>query len=167
MKILYRTIMGSRLYGLAREDSDYDWLNIVDGQFKTTQAVNKITGQDETVMSLTSFINEANSGVPRALEAMFSHKAEIDKIAQFRANFRAGSNYNVYLGIMKRIALTEKYDDFKHRRHILRLGLNMKDLRTWGRFNPTLSKIDIEMVNSLAALPMEHVYNDALVIAWS
>jgi len=68
---------------------------------------------------------------------------------------------------MKRMALTPKWDDFKHRRHVLRLALNVRTMRERSRFNPTLPSKQILVLNSLAKNPMENVYKDALAIARS
>lgn len=164
MEILYKTIHGSRLYGLAHEDSDYDWYTVVAGSRKTSQ---KITGdQDNTIVDFGTFVRQAQTGAPQALEAMFSTQAEVDHIAAFRAGFRAGTNYDAYRGIMKRIALTPKWDDDKHRRLVLRLGMSMSELRRTGRFDPTLSRAQAMALNKASARwTMEHSYRVAKALA--
>lgn len=161
MDILFKTIHGSRLYGLSHESSDYDWYTVVSGHRKISQ---KIHGdQDNTIVDFGTFVKHANAGAPQALEAMFSQKAEIDKIADFRAAFVAGKNYNTFRGIMKRVSKTEKWDDFKHRRLVLRLGFEAWELARYGRFNPTLDIRDIIYINSIAeSEDMSYVYDLAL-----
>lgn len=165
--VLFRTIHGSRLYGLDHEDSDFDWYVVVEKAVtkKKKFITQHISGrEDVTTVDFGTWQNLCMSGEPKALEAMFSQKAHVDRIKEFRNAFKAGYEYGPYYGIMKRMSI-EHPNSFKHKRHILRLAINLKDLQATGRFNPTLSKVELAMVNSLAELDMEHVYNDALAIA--
>jgi len=168
-KLLFKTPSGSRLYGLGHEDSDYDYYAVVDRvkKKKAKFSVHLIVGAvDTTTVDFGTWVNQCQAGVPLALEAMFSQQAIVDEISDFRNSFVAGTDYSKYLGVMKAMRY-EHEDSFKHKRHILRLALNMKGLRERGRFNPTLNRVEIELINSLAKLPMENVYNDALALAWS
>lgn len=169
MDVLFKTIHGSRLYGLAHDNSDWDYYTVIDKvkQKKARYATHSIVdGVDSNVVDFGTWVDLCQRGVPQALEAMFSTKAEVDRISEFRSAFMAGTNYDGYLGIMKHMYY-EHPDSFKHKRHLLRLALNMKSLRKYGRFDPTLNRPQIALINSLAKLPMEHVYNDALALAWS
>lgn len=155
MKILYKTIHGSRLYGLDHADSDYDWYTVVEGHRKISH---KIHGkEDNTIVDFATFVKHAYAGAPQALEAMFSTKAEVDEISYFRSAFVAGTNYDAYRGIMKSIALTPKWDDFKHKRHVMRLGLNMGELARTGKCWPTLRPDTIKLISWYA----EHMDMDA------
>lgn len=169
MHVLYKTPAGSRLYGLSTPESDFDYYTIVD-KVKTKRAKfikhTIVDDIDETVLDLGTWLNQCQGGAPQALEAMFSEMALIDHIESFRRQFVAGTNYNRYLSIMKQMSI-DYADSYKHKRHILRLALNMKGLRERGRFNPTLDRLSIELINSLAKLPMNRVYDDALALAWS
>jgi hypothetical protein len=167
--LLFRTPAGSRLYGLENEDSDYDWYSVVERvpKKRLTFTTHSIVGdQDNTVVDFGTWVNACQAGVPQALEAMFSTKAKVDRIAEYRAGFKAGTDYSKYLGTMKKMS-HEHPDSFKHKRHILRLALNMKGLRERNRFDPTLDRVQIALINGLAKLDMENVYNDALALAWS
>lgn len=169
MNIIYKTVSGSRLYGLAHADSDYDYYTVVDKpRTKKARYIKHsiVDGIDSTYVDFGTWVNLCQAGIPTALEAMFSQQAMVDDIADFRADFVAGTNFDAYLGVMKHMR-HEHPDSYKHKRHLIRLGKNMRDIRAYGRFDPTLSAEDIELVNELAKLPMEHVYNDALAIAWS
>lgn len=169
--VLFKTIHGSRLYGLSHENSDYDFYTVVD-KVKTAKAkysTHKIVdNEDSVVVDFGTWVNFCTRGVPQALEAMFATDPFVqkDKVADFRAGFRVGTDevLDRYLRTIKSFALQ---DDFKHKRHALRLALNMRSLREHGRFNPTLDRVSAELVNSLAKLPAEHVYNDALALAWA
>lgn len=164
MDILLKTITGSRLYGLAHDDSDYDYLTVVPGKRKTVQTI--VGNQDNRIMSFGTFVLEARNGAPAALEAMFSEKAEIDYITEFRRAFRAGTNYDAYRGIMKRISKTPKWDDEKHRRLVIRLGLNLGELRMKNRFHPTLTMVESESIIHLAKYyDMPWCYDLALDLA--
>jgi hypothetical protein len=170
-KILYKTVHGSRLYGLSHENSDYDWYTVVD-KVKTSKAkfsTHKVIDEtDSVVVDFGTWVDQCTKGVPQALEAMFSSMATVDEIEEFRSSFYVGSGqvYDRYLRTIKSFAYSEK-DPFKRKRHALRLALNMKQMRGYGRFNPTLGRVESALVTSLAKLPAEYVYNDALALAWS
>ncbi len=171
MEILLRTPVGSRLYGLDSPDSDFDYYTVVklpEGEFtnkaKYQRYLDKVVpGVDETISDLSTFMELAKAGHPQALEAMFSQMTLVDRIEGMRAAFVAGS-FKPYLGIMENIR--DKFpDSYKHKRHVLRLANNVKSIRARGRFNPTLTVLERELINSLAKMPMDKVYNDAMIIA--
>lgn len=169
--VLFRTEHGSRLYGLSHADSDYDYYTVVDkvktakAHYSTHKIVDKL---DSVVVDFGTFLDNCRKGVPQALEAMFASEEHVllDEIGPLRAGYRVGSDevWDRYLRTIKSFALE---DTFKHKRHALRLALNLKDLMASGRFDPTLDAVSIELVNELAdKLSAEHVYNDALAIVW-
>jgi hypothetical protein len=169
--ILYKTIHGSRLYGMAKPDSDYDYFTVVDKVKNRRAKYAKHTivdSLDSNVVDFGTFMNGCSRGVPQYLEAMFSTNPEIDEIADLRAGYRVGTHevLDRYLRTIKSFSFDEK-NPFKSKRHALRLALNFKEIRTRGRFNPKLDRIQIALINSLAELSAENVYNDALAIAWS
>lgn len=168
MKVLFKTIAGSRLYGLAHEGSDWDYYTVVDRVAKKKAAYHThsiIDGVDSQVLDFGTWINDCQKGIPQALEAMFSQKAEVDLIPEFRAGFKAGTNYDAYRGMMKTLSV-EHAESFKHRRHILRLGLNLSDLLSHGRFNPTLAEYEINFVNYFAENHnMDACYEHAKMLA--
>lgn len=170
--VLFRTQHGSRLYGLSHADSDHDYYTVVE-KVKTKKAhfsTHKIVDElDSVVVDFGTWVDYCAKGVPQALEAMFASgpAVEVDRIEAFRTGFRVGTDevLDRYLRTIKSFALQ---DDFKHKRHALRLALNMKEIRTRGRFNPTLDRVQIALINSLAdKLSPENVYTDALALAWS
>lgn len=169
MKILYKTIHGSRLYGLAHENSDWDYYTVVDKvkNKKAKYATHRIIdGVDSVVVDFGTWVNLCQKGVPQALEAMFSEQAEIDLIPEFRAGFVAGTNFEAYRGVMKTMAM--EFDDFKHKRHVLRLGYNLHDVARDGRFNPTLGIEKVELINMYAnSLDMDSCYDLAKRIAYT
>jgi predicted nucleotidyltransferase len=169
MKILYKTIAGSRLYGLAHEASDWDYYTVVDRVVKKKAAYHThtiIDGVDSQVVDFGTWVNDCQRGVPQALEAMFSQKAEVDTIPEFRASFKAGTEYYAYNSIMK-VMKFEHADSFKHRRHMIRLGLNLDDLRRYGRFNPTLEPWMVRFSTEFANThTMEECYIYAQLVAY-
>lgn len=167
MDVLFKTVHGSKLYGLSHENSDDDFYTVV-SKVKTAKArysTHKINGtEDSVVVDFGTWLDQCRKGVPQALEAMFSDKPLVDEIGDLRSGFRVGTEvYDTYFRTMKSFALS---DEFKKRRHALRLGFSMRDIRREGRFNPTLTPMRIEVVNGLATLPQAHVYDWAKRIAW-
>ncbi len=152
MNILYKTISGSRLYGTAHPNSDWDYYTVVDRVPKKKAKYHThsiIDGLDSNVLDFGTWILECQAGVPQALEAMFSRRPEFDRLSEFRAAFRGGTETRAYTGMMKTMCM-EHPDSFKHRRHQLRLGLNLQDLRETGRFNPTMSNHEIAWASNFA-----------------
>lgn len=167
MHVLFKTIHGSRLYGLHHADSDYDYYTVVD-KVKTAKARYStqtiVDSQDSLVIDFGTWVDLCTKGVPQALEAMFSPVPEVDDIADFRRGFRVGTQvYDTYLRTIKSFALAEGY---KRKRHALRLALNMAELGRSGRFNPRLSDEDVKYISAMAHKSHEDVYGLAKCIAW-
>ena len=74
--ILLKTIHGSRLSGLARPDSDWDWYTVTD-QGKARQTIQG--DQDNIVVGLDEFLLRVGLGEPQALIALWSPLAEMDR----------------------------------------------------------------------------------------
>lgn len=176
-KILFSTPHGSHLYGLANEDSDNDYYTVVTKmpvdhrwgrQTRSKYAKQKIQdGEDHLVIDLGTWLEQCRSGVPQALEAMFSNEATVDHLYALRSGYRVGTGvYDRYLRTIKSFALSED-DGFKRRRHALRLAHNLADIRRYGRFEPTLTEEGALFCTAWADLSGEEVYQMALEIAWS
>lgn len=176
-EVLFKTVHGSRLYGLANANSDEDFYTVVTKkqtdtrigkQTRARYAKQKINGaEDSMVVDFGTWVEMCRSGVPQALEAMFSNMpVGDDRIADFRSSFRVGTEvYERYLRTIKSFALAED-DSIKRRRHALRLALNLNEMARTGRFNPTLSQEDAEYVTLYATKSHSDVYGLALCIAW-
>jgi predicted nucleotidyltransferase len=173
---LFKTVHGSHLYGLAHAGSDNDYYTVVtkkevDTRFgkqtRSRYAKQKIDGtEDSMVVDFGTWVEMCKSGVPQALEAMFSTMPMEDSIADFRASFRVGTEaYDRYLRTIKSFALSED-NNFKKRRHALRLALNLQEIGRTGRFNPTLSKEDARYIGNMSYKGNEDVYGLAKSIAW-
>lgn len=144
MTLLLRTIHGSRLYGLHHDGSDYDYFEVHGfDKFRSKQSV--VDGVDTLRVSLDTFIRRASAGSPQALEAMWSHKAEVDLIP-WRFNFAPDRAVmeDAYIRTIKNFSLSPTR---KRRRHGWRLKLNYSDFINYGSFNPTLSSGQIDTIN--------------------
>lgn len=175
MTTLFKTVHGSRLYGLAHAGSDEDFYTVLakkpylgKGQGKARYAKQTIVGaEDSMVVDFGTWVEMCKSGVPQALEAMFSGMALTDEIEDFRASFRVGTEvYERYMRTIKSFALSED-PGFKKKRHALRLALNLAEMGATGRFNPTLSEADATYITD-RAIGRSHsdVYGEAMCIAW-
>lgn len=148
--ILLRTIHGSHLYGLAHADSDRDIYEV----FATTRTARKrnikqtiVNGIDKTSVDMSTFMHMVDECVPQALEALWSPVAEIDNINSFRTQYRVNraKMKEVYIRTARKFA---EIDDVKHKRHALRLILNLGTTLEYGKFNPQLSATDLIILNA-------------------
>jgi len=151
---LFKTIHGSKLYGLSHKGSDDDFYVITPTR-RVARAINakqKIDGKNDTTsMDFASFISLSQRGVPQALEAMFSKKAESPYFEEYRQGYFASDPVviHTYMRTIKSFSLSTK-DPFKRKRHAMRIALNLEELIYTGRFNPTLSKINAMKITRLA-----------------
>lgn len=170
MDVLFKTVHGSRLYGLNHAGSDEDFYTVV-SKVKTKKAKyakqSIVDGIDSMTMDIGTWLRYCEMGVPQALEAMFSQMAIVDHIGPLRAQYHVGTGvYERYLRTIKSFALNDE-DSFKKKRHAVRLSFNLRDIRETGRFNPTLTPMQKEICSRSANLSGETVYEIAKSIAWS
>ncbi len=119
---------------------------------------------DSVVLDFGTWLKQCREGVPQALEAMFSNMAVHDELGAFRANYRVGTQvFETYYRTIKSFALQEEY---KKKRHALRLALNLQEMGETGRFSPTLSAEDARYVSDMATKSNNDVYGLALCLAW-
>lgn len=171
-QMLFKTVHGSRLYGLHHAGSDEDFYTVytkvptLGKQVKSKYSKQTIVdGVDTMALDLGTWLGQCQMGVPQALEAMFSELPIMDDISHLRRSYRAtGAEVQArYLRTIKSFCLAE---EFKKKRHGLRLALNLQELMRTGRFNPTLSPVDIEFVSDYARKGNDDVYGLALCIAY-
>lgn len=174
---LFKTVHGSHLYGLSHANSDNDFYTVVTKeqtpprfgkQTRARYAKQKIDGDlDSMVVDFGTWVEMCKSGVPQALEAMFSSMpVGDDRIADFRSSFRVGTGvYERYFRTIKSFALAED-ESRKKRRHALRLALNLAEMSRTGRFNPTLSAEDARYITNMSYKGHDDVYGLAKCIAW-
>jgi hypothetical protein len=145
---ILETVHGSRLYGLGRSTSDHDLFRVV----PTGRTRQRVTGEDDvTVMGLDVFLGHVFAGSHQSCEALFSPLAEIDPryLPLFRGLRVTGADA---FARYRRTIHSFSYGDTKKRRHAVRLGYNLADLRREGRFNPVLTPGQHDMVVLLAEL---------------
>lgn len=150
--LLFRTIHGSRLYGLNHAGSDYDYWEV----HTNTKYDNKrkeisqtiVNGLDVVKMNLSTFMLYADRSSHQVLDCMFSQQAETDLIGDLRANYRL--NTGTFVPLYRRTIphfgdrevggkLTEEFVH-KSKRHAARMCFQLQDGLEYGRFNPTLSE---------------------------
>lgn len=144
MTVLLRTIHGSHLYGLAHKGSDKDIYEVIATKRTARKRNIKQTivdGVDKTVVDLSTFMHMVDECVPQALEALWTPVAEVDKLHEFRTQYRVNraKMKEVYIRTALNFA---KNDDVKRRRHAIRLLLNLGAALEYGKFNPRLSEMD-------------------------
>lgn len=162
---ILKTIHGSHLYGLARENSDLDTYEVFIGGDKR-RAEQRLDGQDDIVrIHLDRFLDQVNKGVPQALETLFSPQADKHpewapylnslrpSLDQARATYRR-TIYNFAFrhggrtgAALDRAKATER---LKIRRHALRLAVNLHELMVAGRFNPSFSSDQANWLTDVA-----------------
>lgn len=173
---MFKTIHGSRLYGLNHANSDEDFYTVVTktpvdsrwGRQTRARYAKQTTqnGEDSMVVDFGTWVEMCRNGVPQALEAMFSEMPIEDRIEDFRRGFRVGTEvYARYFRTIKSFALADDSTG-KKRRHALRLALNLRDIGRYGRFNPTLSAEDARYITFMAGKGHEDTYGLALCIAY-
>lgn len=167
MDVLFKTVHGSHLYGLAHADSDNDYYTVVDKvkNKRARYAKQKISadGEDSMVVDFGTWMGMLQSGVPQACEAVFSQMPLVDRLGPFRDSFRLGTGANErYLRTITSFTMTQ---DNKRKRHGLRLALNMHDFTRAGRFNPTLTPNEVDYVTEEAKKDCDAVYAKAMTIA--
>lgn len=150
--LIFSTVHGSHLYGLAHEGSDLDVYEVYEG--KSLKLHQKTDGLDDSVRgTLDAFLVRAYTGSHQSVEALFSEQKQwapgmhrmwghyIDNIL-----IRGPEVFAKYERTIKKFS----YGDFKRRRHAARLSLNLRSLREYGRFNPTLSQPEVVLCNAYA-----------------
>ena len=164
--ILLQTIHGSRLSGLARPDSDWDWYTVVDNG-KTRQ---RISGdQDKLTVTLDDFLNHVADGEVAALCALWSPVADIEPnykplfmslhpsmMGAARKFGGAITAFSVF-GTGQRNRPVGGFDaiDIKAKQHMLRLSLLLANLWLYGHFNPQLDAQTIRWITGTARTDQE------------
>lgn len=152
-EVIFTTIHGSRLYGFAHPDSDYDTFTVTTSRSpKAHQSIRD--DSDHFTVGLGRFLDLATSGSHQSVEALFSpYKvwADTDAARQYRPmleSIRVGGVAEKF----ERTILKFSYGDFKRRRHACRLSLALDSLRVHGRMNPALNEWQIGWCNRTAEL---------------
>lgn len=148
-KTILVTVHGSHLYGLNHSESDVDFFRVVESDLRTEQVVSG--GFDVVTMGLKSFLRHVFDGSHQSCEALFSPVAYIDpKYRSFFAGIRVTGEDA--FARYRRTIHSFSYGDGKKRRHAVRLGYNLRDLRYAGRFNPEMTEDQILKIGVLSNL---------------
>lgn len=151
--VLLDTPIGSRMYGLSHEGSDYDTYRVVSElsgrrKNKTKHSIKGVA--DVFTVDMKTFMYHAHTAAPQALEAMFSPVATVDALTGYRNGFRVSLS-EMHLSYRERISI-ESRNGMKQRRHALRWALNFREaIERDGVFNPVLSEKDAEWVKENAS----------------
>lgn len=152
--LIFMTVHGSHLYGMAHEGSDRDYYLVYEGTDpKLRQRV--VDGADVVRGTVDAFLTRAVSGSHQSVEALFSPFKVYPSLEMrerwdplFEGLRITGPEvFEKYERTIRKFC----YGDFKRRRHAVRLAQNLKGLRGNGRFNPDMTAEEIEMANTLAA----------------
>lgn len=138
-KLLFRTVHGSHLYGLAHAASDTDWYEVWDelpGGRKAMQTIS--CGDDVVRVALDEFLAQLGKGVPQAVEALYAPDSAVrdDNIRWLRSSLVLGTaaTVNRYRSTAKSHLLINP--SAKRRRHAARLAHDLHDFLALGRIRP-------------------------------
>lgn len=144
--LLLKTVHGSHLYGMDHAGSDHDFWEVYSNKIPSPSKYSKQTIRDNVDLvqtNLSTFMNQANKGVPQALECMFSDKAEVDEITDLRRHYRVDTG-KFFVCYQKTIKAARKDGGTKKLRHAVRLSMNLQQGLIYGRFQPTLNSRTVE-----------------------
>ena len=137
--ILYRTIVGSRLYGTHKESSDYDWMEVHSSMRTRPRQV--IRDDDDTIkVNLSTFMTLASEGRHQYLEAAFAPRTEIDMFYNMRTQFLpdTAKTVNLYRRTINKFGDHKARKKDKAMQTALRMTYNLEELLETGRFDPVL-----------------------------
>lgn len=150
--LIFETVHGSHLYGLAHQGSDMDIYRVYEGGgLSLHQSVH--AGVDVVRGDLEAFVRRAQSGSHQSCEALFSPAKQFypgmeEKWGLYLEGFRVTGRevFEKYERTIKKFC----YGDYKRRRHAVRLFLSLRGLRAEGRFNPRLDEDEARWCTRMA-----------------
>lgn len=148
-EVIFRTVHGSHLYGMAGPHSDRDIFTVTTASHGARQKVRDDI--DSVVIGWDAFLEYAFSGSHQSVEAMFSPFKEWERpeFAPMLDGYRV-TGRSVFEKYGRTITSFSHSDDFKRRRHACRLWLNLQDLRWQGRFNPVMTPVEVAWATEVA-----------------
>lgn len=140
-RIIFSTIHGSYLYGLAHEHSDKDVFEVITSERRKAHHQVIEAGLDVVRVPWNVFLTRISEGSHQSVEALFSHAKVWGETGEpYRAMLQG---YRVcgadVFAKYERTIRTFARADFKRRRHAVRLHQNLQELRKSGRFEPRMS----------------------------
>lgn len=153
-EVIFSTIHGSHLYGMAHSDSDLDTYTVTtSARRKARHTVNEETGEDAVRIGWGTFLVQCHEGSHQALEALFSPYKQWNEsfihLKPMIESYRVGGA-DVFAKYERTIRAFCHRDDFKSRCHAVRLALNLVGMRLRGRFNPALDEAVIPVIEAYA-----------------
>lgn len=153
-EVIFTTIHGSGLYGLATEHSDIDIFTVTTSRNRKARQKLRVDAEgrniDKVEVGLSTFLRRANSGSHQSVEALFSGRKVWMRPEHrdfIESSFVCGEEvFAKYERTIKKFC----YGDFKRRRHACRLSLNLYSLRERGRFDPEMTQAEIALANGFA-----------------
>ena len=154
-RLIFRTVVGSHLYGFAHPGSDYDIYEVYEGKGRSLKQT--MEGNLDIVRGdLEAFLLRAATGSHQSAEALFSNQKDWEpgmeeKWGPMLQNFRLGGEaFRKYERTIKKFC----FGDFKKRRHACRLAINLHEMRVSGRgqFDPRLHPIDRSLCEGYAKI---------------
>lgn len=150
--LIFETVHGSHLYGLAHSGSDRDLYKVYEGTgLHLKQSVH--AGIDVVRGDLEAFVRRAQTGSHQSCEALFSPVKQYapgmeERWGPFLDGFRVTGRdvFEKYERTITKFC----YGDYKRRRHAARLHLSLTGLRRDGRFNPQLDEDEVRWVTMMA-----------------
>ena len=150
-ELIFSTVHGSHLYGLAHASSDRDVYYVYEGSGRNLRHTMK--GDDDSVRgTLDAFLERAYTGSHQSVEALFSQKKDwapgmFERYGAMlnRLYIEGGEVFAKYERTIKKFAYS---DNIKKRIHAARLSINLRELRRHGRFDPTLTQLEAVLCKS-------------------
>ena len=179
-----RTIHGSHLYGTNTTNSDVDYYWVFTSPNYNRRKICRQSvspdGVDVTVLSLDRFMYFCSIGVPQALEALYSHKADINpKYFPLLKGIKPG--YYQTLDRYERTIFNFAFNTggrsarqankmspqqkTKLKRHSLRLAYNYRQFSERSAFNPTLPQGTVTYFLMVSALKESRHYFEELLLS--
>lgn len=150
--VIFETIHGSHLYGLAHAGSDRDVARV------TTSTATKArhrNGVEEDTMTIPwdVFLIRIQEGSHQSLETLFSPYKEWNADYEHLRPYVEGwvvTGREVFAKYERTIKKFSHSEEFKRRRHAVRLTQNLSGLRRGGRFDPVMTAEEILQANDWA-----------------
>lgn len=155
--IVLETITSSKLYGFAHNSSDTDYYRVTLGRGKNGQVIKD--GVDTTTVTFPSFCQHVAKGVPQAMEALYSPKKWVHPDYAMLFKGMHPDAYEMVKTYRRTIRHFVLEDTDKHRRHAMRLAVNLADWWGTGSFNPVMPA---DLVSELT----EYAKSETLTVAF-
>lgn len=159
---------GSRLYGLANADSDYDYVmiyqpvNATGHQKGHNKAQFVQDSEDIQTRSLDSFLDSCRKGSSNDLDVIFSDQMQFADSAYapmlraLRPNIvSAHHRFSSMIEVNVEKAESQPEKRYKFVRHAFRVALNGNKLFRFGRYNPTHTQEEVDWLNAMTDKHMD------------